>query len=125
MDQIARDAAATEKPKGHKKKGHAKNVTTQAPEADKEKEQEPAPATEGSTDAATKDAFDYFDTSKDGQINLAELKAATRNLGQKLSNDDIKRMLAAADKNGDGVVNFEEFNRFMKASRRRTSSASS
>ena len=42
-------------------------------------------------------------------ITRAELQAVMKNLGENLTEDDLNEMMWEADKNGDGVVDFDEF----------------
>ena len=57
--------------------------------------------------ANLQNAFKRFDQNGDGQISLNELKAS---LGQEDGSDSVfKKMIAEADKNGDGLIDFEEF----------------
>jgi centrin-1 len=57
-----------------------------------------------------KEAFQLFDTSGKGSIDLKELKAAFRALGFQVKKAEIKAMLQAVDK-GDSVesVSYDEF----------------
>lgn len=42
-----------------------------------------------------------------GHINAEELKAATRALGQDMTDSEIDEMLKEADADGDGLVSYE------------------
>lgn len=56
------------------------------------------------------DAFLIFDTDKNGKISAKELRRVLVNLGcQKSSLKECKKMIKGVDRNGDGVVDFEEF----------------
>jgi len=55
------------------------------------------------------EAFQVFDTNNDGFISEAELRYAMTNLGESLSDDDLKSMIKAADLDGDGQINYNEF----------------
>lgn len=52
-------------------------------------------------------AFRVFDIDGDGVIDASELKQTMRNLGEDLSDADVRAMIAAADKNGDGKIDYE------------------
>ena len=42
-------------------------------------------------------------------VSLVELKAAMESLGEKLSSEEVERMMQQADSDGDGLVSFDEF----------------
>ena len=50
-----------------------------------------------------------FDQDGNGVISRKNLAAVMKNLGEELTEDDLTDMMLEADKNGDGVVDFEEF----------------
>jgi len=54
-------------------------------------------------------AFRVFDIDGNGLIDSNELKITMFNLGENLSDKDLKQMLKAADKNKDGKIDYEEF----------------
>ena len=57
-----------------------------------------------------KEMFDKFDTSGDGFIDAKELVVALRvTTGEDLTLDESQKLINAADVDGDGVINFEEF----------------
>ena len=59
--------------------------------------------------------FARFDTSKDGFLDPTELRLALRvATNADVDLDTCKRMIAATDKNGDGVVDFKEFRAITK-----------
>lgn len=60
------------------------------------------------------DAFDVFDTNKDGVISHAELKTMMHNLGELLTDREIAAMINEVDTDGDGNVNFDEFVTLLK-----------
>lgn len=52
-------------------------------------------------------AFKVFDIDGDGLIDGQELKLTMMNLGEVLTDQDVKAMIRAADKNDDGKIDFE------------------
>ncbi|KAI3446890.1 hypothetical protein Pfo_003555 [Paulownia fortunei] len=72
---------------------------------------------EGHEEGDLKEAFDVFDGNKDGLITVEELGLVLSSLGftegKKL--EDCKEMIRKVDMDGDGMVNFDEFKRMMKA----------
>merc|ERR1712156_285363 len=54
-------------------------------------------------------AFDLFDTDKDGTINLKELTNIMKSLGRDPSEEEIKDMINNIDLDGNQVVDFNEF----------------
>ena len=63
-----------------------------------------------------REAFNVFDTDGNGTISEDELRQVMHNLGEKLTDEDIKAMMREADTDGDGEVNFEEFVQMMSFS---------
>ena len=62
------------------------------------------------TDERLLEIFTSFDTSGDGALDADELKVALRvALGLDLSRDDCVQLVAAADKDGTGTVDYCEF----------------
>jgi calcium-dependent protein kinase len=57
--------------------------------------------------------FNAFDLQQTGTINGAELKEILHRLGHETNPDELRAMVSQADKNGDGVIDFEEFKNFM------------
>ncbi|XP_056157649.1 calcium-binding protein 5a [Lampris incognitus] len=61
-----------------------------------------------------KNAFKEFDMDGDGEITTEELRSAmTKLLGEHMTRREIDTIVAEADNNGDGTVDFEEFVRMM------------
>lgn len=56
-----------------------------------------------------REAFDLFDIEGTGTIDAKELKVAMRALGFEPSKEEIKQIIADADKEGDGNIEFEDF----------------
>ncbi|XP_010420474.1 PREDICTED: probable calcium-binding protein CML29 [Camelina sativa] len=60
--------------------------------------------------------FKKFDANGDGKISAAELEEALKTLGS-VSPDDVKRMMAEIDTDGDGNISYQEFTDFAAANR--------
>ncbi|GAA5919149.1 hypothetical protein JCM6882_005500 [Rhodosporidiobolus microsporus] len=60
-------------------------------------------------EAELRQAFRFFDKDGCGTISPAELKHVMESLGERLSDAEIDHMIKAVDKDGDGLVSFEEF----------------
>ncbi|CAA7032779.1 unnamed protein product [Microthlaspi erraticum] len=58
--------------------------------------------------------FKKFDANGDGKISAAELGDALKNLGS-VTHEDIKRMMAEIDTDGDGYISYQEFIDFASA----------
>lgn len=59
-------------------------------------------------------AFRILDTNKDGTISLEDFDDLFNSYGgAKMDSDVWNSLLAEADKNGDGVVSYEEFSTAM------------
>ncbi|XP_060063084.1 calmodulin-A-like [Ylistrum balloti] len=56
-----------------------------------------------------KETFALFDADGDGLIGPEELLKVMRQFGKKVSEEEVKLMIMAVDKDGDGQVSFEEF----------------
>jgi len=59
-------------------------------------------------------AFKLFDDDETGKISFKNLKRVAEELGEALSDEELREMIAEADKDGDQEVNQEEFLRIMK-----------
>mmetsp|Transcript_48281 Transcript_48281/g.105078 ORF Transcript_48281/g.105078 Transcript_48281/m.105078 type:complete len:178 (-) Transcript_48281:363-896(-) len=59
-------------------------------------------------------AFKLFDDDQQGAISLKNLRRVARELGEKLSDDELKAMIDEFDKDQDGKINEEEFLAIMK-----------
>merc|ERR1711879_1106807 len=58
-------------------------------------------------------AFRVFDRDGDGLISAEELKLTMNNLGEPLTDREVRSMIEEADLDGDGRINFHEFQRLM------------
>lgn len=59
-------------------------------------------------------AFRLFDDDDTGTISFKNLKRVAKELGENLSDEELREMIDEADLDGDGEVNQEEFLRIMK-----------
>ena len=59
--------------------------------------------------AELKKAFDVMDANKDGVVTKEELKNLLKGLGEDVTDEVVDEMIAIADTNNDGKVQFEEF----------------
>ncbi|KAF9793202.1 calmodulin-like protein [Thelephora terrestris] len=62
----------------------------------------------------SREVFEMFDKDGSGNISVSELKEAFRNLGEKLSDDQLDAILREADLDGDGLIDYEEFLSMLK-----------
>jgi hypothetical protein len=56
-----------------------------------------------------KEAFELFDTDKDGAIDYHELKVALRALGFDMKKAEIVKMMRDNDRQGDGLMDWDAF----------------
>ncbi len=56
-----------------------------------------------------------FDRDGDGLISEEELRLTMNNLGEPLTDSEVRSMIEEADLDGDGRINFQEFARLMEA----------
>jgi Ca2+-binding EF-hand superfamily protein len=54
-------------------------------------------------------AFQILDVNRNGRLSSADIMHAMRELGEVLSEEEVEDMLALADVDKDGYVNFEDF----------------
>merc|ERR1712139_113165 len=59
-------------------------------------------------------AFRLFDDDQTGAVTFKNLKRVAKETNQTLTDDELQEMLDGADKDGDGVLNEEEFLAMMK-----------
>ncbi len=57
--------------------------------------------------------FACFDTSKNGKINVNDLKRMARELGEDMTDEEIEKMFKKADLDDDGFVTDEDFYNIM------------
>ncbi|KAJ3333039.1 Calcium-binding component of the spindle pole body (SPB) half-bridge [Blyttiomyces sp. JEL0837] len=60
-----------------------------------------------------KEAFELFDTDKDGCLDYHELKVAMRALGFDVKKAEVLKILREYDKDGQGLIDFDDFNKVM------------
>jgi centrin-3 len=56
-----------------------------------------------------KEAFELFDTDKDGAVDYHELKVAMRALGFDLKKPEVLKLLRDHDKRGHQLMEFDDF----------------
>merc|ERR1719465_317054 len=59
-------------------------------------------------------AFKLFDDDNTGKVTFENLKRVAKELGERLTDEELQEMIDEADRDGDGEVNNEEFQRIMK-----------
>ena len=52
-------------------------------------------------------SFRIFDKDDDGFISVDELRHIMQSLGEKLTNDELDEMIAEADSDKDGLINYQ------------------
>jgi len=60
-------------------------------------------------DQEIKNLFAIIDANQDGYLSAKEIRAMMKKLGEKAKKKDIRKMMKEADKNGDGVISYDEF----------------
>merc|ERR1712118_568021 len=60
-----------------------------------------------------REAFSLFDSDASGMIDIRELKAAMHALGFEVKNEELKKMVADIDNDGNGTIEFTEFLQMM------------
>ena len=58
--------------------------------------------------------FDLFDEEGKGGISFQNLKNAALEIGESFTDEELREMITEADRDGDGMINREEFYRVMK-----------
>merc|ERR1711939_128129 len=64
--------------------------------------------------AEVKEAFDLFDTDGSGAIDATELKVAMQALGFEPTAEEVEKMVADIDTDGNATIEFEEFVEMME-----------
>ena len=59
-------------------------------------------------------AFNYFVDDKNGKITHESIKKVAKELGEKMTDEEIADLIAEADRDGDGKLNEEDFFRIMR-----------
>ncbi|KAJ3361607.1 Centrin-1 [Kappamyces sp. JEL0680] len=59
-------------------------------------------------------AFRLFDDDGTNSISFKNLKRVAKELGENLTDEELQEMIDEADRNGDGVIDEDEFLRIMK-----------
>ncbi|KAJ2817468.1 hypothetical protein GGI24_005388 [Coemansia furcata] len=77
-------------------------------------------AAECNEDDVAKENFKTFDENGDGFITKSELRKALDKFGMKPSDEDINEMMANADTNKDGHIDFKEFVKITKGDKAAT-----
>jgi centrin-1 len=58
--------------------------------------------------------FDLFDDDKTGKITFKNLKRVAKELGENLTDDELTEMIEEADRDGDKMIDRDEFYRVMR-----------
>lgn len=58
--------------------------------------------------ARIREMFEHFDTSKNGSLDLVELRELARHLGEPMGDDEARVVMRHIDTNGDGTIDFDE-----------------
>ncbi|CAO3620452.1 unnamed protein product [Mucor fragilis] len=61
--------------------------------------------------------FEMLDTDNDGQLTGEDLKRGVSLFGNSVTETDVEEMMASADVDGDGLINYEEFLKVMTPSK--------
>ena len=68
-----------------------------------------SPRSEKDTKEEILKVFKLFDDDKTGTVSFKNLKRVCQELGENMTDDELKEMMDWADKDGDGVLNEDEF----------------
>mmetsp|Transcript_22970 Transcript_22970/g.58603 ORF Transcript_22970/g.58603 Transcript_22970/m.58603 type:complete len:208 (-) Transcript_22970:83-706(-) len=58
--------------------------------------------------------FALFDEDESGKISFRNLRKIAQELGESLTDEELQEMIEEADRDGDGLINNEEFYRVMR-----------
>merc|ERR1719326_1593328 len=58
--------------------------------------------------------FALFDEDETGKISFRNLKRIAAELGESLTDEELQEMIEEADRDGDGLINMDEFYRVMR-----------
>ncbi|KAG9245407.1 calmodulin-like protein [Calycina marina] len=72
-----------------------------------------APTKDVDFEAEMKSAFAVFDHDGSGSISLDELRRVMKSFGEILTDDELDTMIKEVDKDGDGMIDYQEFMHFM------------
>jgi Ca2+-binding EF-hand superfamily protein len=59
-------------------------------------------------------AFRLFDDDNTGKITLNNLRRVAKEIGENMTDEELREMIDEADRDGDGEIDQEEFLRIMK-----------
>ena len=68
------------------------------------------------SDEEIRSSFDFLDLDKNGYIGAGELRHVLINMGELITDEEVDTMISMLDKNGDGQVNFHQFEAMAKSS---------
>ena len=57
--------------------------------------------------------FRVFDRNGDGYISKAEFKHCMMHFGEQFTDEEVEEMIAEADTNNDGKIDYEEFSKMI------------
>ena len=58
--------------------------------------------------------FQYFDLENTGKITIRHLKKIAQEIGENLTDEELKEIMEEADRDEDGYIGFDDFYRIMK-----------
>lgn len=56
-----------------------------------------------------REAFKLFDSNNDGFITVEEMKELMKKLGRNMSDGEARAVMSLADRDNNGLIDFEEF----------------
>ncbi|XP_069114937.1 uncharacterized protein [Argopecten irradians] len=65
--------------------------------------------TQEEREADLQSAFKMIDKNKNGYISIKEFRSLLKNVGDRLSDEEVAEMIALVDTDNDGKLNYEEF----------------